>query len=135
MYSTGGGAGSRLEIRAMCGSPTQPDTCFLNGSMGGVESTIEADHERYAVFTNHTQSLVHLTDVQADLLAEDRLPAAASGDRSTWVSVLLQMATASTESVLTAATSAPSVSFAMMSACIRPVRPTPSTPIRTVTRL
>ena len=48
--------------------------CFLNGSMGGVESTIEADHERYAVFANCTQSLVNLADVQADrLLAKDRL--------------------------------------------------------------
>ena len=99
-YSSGGGSGSRLVMRTMCGSPTVPSaTAARDRRVGGVEAAVEADLERHAGRLDGGQRAVDLGEVERDrLLAEDRLARLRrrrrSGRRGSSVGV--QIATAST---------------------------------------
>ena len=80
-YASGGGAGSRLEIRTSCGSPTSPASDGVaHGLVGRVEAAVEADLERHAGRLDRRQRAVDLGEVERDgLLAEDRLAGARRG--------------------------------------------------------
>ena len=77
-YSSGGGAGSRLEMRARCGSPTSPaGHGVAHGLMRGVEAAVEADLERHAGRRHRGQRPIELGEIERDrLLAQDRLAGA-----------------------------------------------------------
>ena len=158
-YSGGGAAGSRLVIRSMCSSPMPPsatqsrtDLCpgskrRLNPIMNGTPAASTAASAR------STCTRSRLTGFSQKIA----LPACAAAiTRSTWVSVLEQMATVSTSSEAsscsmvmtaapvtdatpsaaagtasaTAATTKPGTSRARSWACIRPIRPQPISPTR-----
>src|SRR4051795_5398823 len=93
-YSNGGGAGSRLEIRASCGSPLLPPPAGAGAAAPGgrrlpdltardgrghrgvrrIEAPVEADLERHAGGIDGGEGAVDLAEVQRHrLLAEDRL--------------------------------------------------------------
>ena len=74
-YSIGGGAGSRLEMRTSCGSPTLAvGDRGGDRRVGGVEAAVEADLERHAGRVDGGQRAVDLGEVERHrLLAEDRL--------------------------------------------------------------
>src|SRR5215218_8090541 len=160
MYAIGGGAGSRLEIRTGCGSPTRPaatasrtDACpgsnrLLKPIWNGTPACSTAPSPR------STSSRASDTGFSQKIA----LPARAAWTmRSAWVGVLVQIATASTSGdasssstdtatgtrsssptlralatceSYTALTAAPRTRRASRSACMRPMRPTPITPIR-----
>ncbi len=156
MYSIGGGAGSRLVIFTICTSPTAPSaTAFwtapwaasnrrLNPIWSGTPAALTA--------ATHRSTSARLSDT--GFSKKIALPAlAAATARSTCVSVLLQIATASTSDASTSSTlaiagtprsaataaapsaytsytecrSRPGTCRAMSSACILPMRPVPST--------
>ncbi len=161
MYSGGGAAGSRLVIRRTCRSPTEPSatrsrTDLWPGSKRRLKPIMNGTPaSSTAASARSTSSRSRLTGFSQKIA----LPAcAAAMTRSTWVSVLVQIATVSTSSEAssssidltgapiaaetpsaaagtasaTAATTQPGTSRASSEACIRPIRPQPITPIRRV---
>src|SRR3954447_26435520 len=80
MYSSGGGAGSRLVIRTICGSPlsgaANPACAGSKRRVeeGWNEAAVKADLERHAGGLHGSERAVELRQLQRHrLLAEDRL--------------------------------------------------------------
>ena len=161
-YSSGGGAGSRLEMRTSCGSPTVPSaTAAATAACAGSKRRLKPIWNGTPV-SSTTASARSTCARSSDTGFSQKiaLPArAASTIRSACVPVGEQIATASTSSAAsssstlrrrrradglaisravsscaswTAVTDAPGTWRASRSACMRPMRPTPITPMRTV---
>ena len=161
-YGIGGGAGSRLEMRTRCSAPTVPAaTESRTNRWAGSKRRLKPTCSRApasATAANARSTSARSSDSgfsQKIALPDD----AAATSISTCVSVLVQMATASISSLAstsstdsatgtpsdpatalaatgstsyTTPSAAPSTWWASSSACIRPMRPTPRTPTRTV---
>src|SRR3954453_12460822 len=162
MYSIGGGAGSRLLIRTICGSPSSPAaTAARTAAWAGSKRRLKpiwngTPAASTAAIARSTSSRSSETGFSQKIA----LPApAAATMRSAWVSVLVQIATASTAgdpstssteaatgtpsavptlravsacASKSTATVAPGTRRASSSACMRPIRPKPMTPTRRV---
>ena len=99
-YSSGGGAGSRLEMRTRWTSPIAPAaTASRTDWCAGSKRRLKPTWNRTPGALDGRERPVDLGEVERDrLLAEDRLARRAPPRRSasTWVSVLVQIAIAST---------------------------------------
>ena len=80
-YSIGGGAGSRLEIRTSCGSPTSPRiTASWTAWWAGSKRRLNPIWNGHAGRLDRAQRAVDLGQLERDrLLAEDRLAGARGG--------------------------------------------------------
>ncbi len=160
-YASGGGAGSRLVMRTRCGSPTRPvATAARTEAWAGSKRRLKPiwNGTPAASTASSARSTVSRSS-ETGFSQKIALPArAASTMRSACVSVLVQIATASTSGAAsisatdpatgtprsapmavalsaraskTAASVADGIRRASRSACMRPMRPTPMTPMRT----
>ena len=159
-YSRGGGPGSRLVIRTRCSSPILPDATasWTERCAASNRRLSPSWRNEPAASTAASARSTSTSESETGFSSKSGLPvAAAATTRSTCVSVLEQIAIASTSrrsisseldavtgapsscatdsavpgsGSYTAASASPGTSRTRSAACIRPIRPTPRTPTR-----
>ena len=159
MYSIGGGAGSRLVIRTRCRSPIEPSTHRVAHRLwAGSKRRLKPIWNGTPASSTAASAPSTVAEVERDrLLAEDRLAGArrrrrsarrgcrcscrsrrrrrraehsSSGRRDGHAELGADRIGAASCASYTPATAAPATRRASSSACMRPIRPTPSTPTR-----